>query len=215
MQHVIHRIAIAALGAGALSAQAQSLTELQGLGAGLVVAPDARSIVYLTYYNNSWELYRIRLDSISPGTPFLTSPASETGPAFSPDGRWIALASDQTGRDEVYVRSYPETSARVQISADGGTQATWSSDGKSIYYRAGTVMMAARLAVTPTLRVLSRDTVVKSMSQFVRGSGVGRTADIARDGRILGLLTNKDDYQLVVVPNWRVELEQRLAAANH
>ncbi len=90
----------------------------------------------------------------------------------------------------------------------------WSRDGKTVYYRAGTSEIDARLATSPSLRVLSRDTVVFRTGLFV-GSGTLTGTDISRDGRLLGLVTNKDDFQLVVVPNWRLELEKRLAAAKH
>ncbi len=73
-------------------------------------------------------------------------------------------------------------------------------------------MLAATISTSPTVRGVTRDTVVadtRSITPF--GSGLGY--QIARDGRFLGRLSNKDDYQLVVVPNWRSELEARLASA--
>jgi len=66
--------------------------------------------------------------------------------------------------------------------------------------------------MSPNVRVIARDTVLKEISGLVRG---GTTAgyDVTKDGRFLGLALKKDDYQLVVVPNWRTELHRRLAAA--
>jgi hypothetical protein len=72
--------------------------------------------------------------------------------------------------------------------------------------------MAAKLAMSPNARVIARDTVIKSTSALVGGIYVASYA-VAKDGRMLGLALNKDDYQLVVVPNWRAELEQRFAGA--
>jgi hypothetical protein len=72
--------------------------------------------------------------------------------------------------------------------------------------------MSAKITTSPNLRVIARDTVLKQTSSLVRGA-VTRGYDIAKDGRFLGLALNKDDYQLVVVPDWRVELQQRLAAS--
>ncbi|MEO8192848.1 MAG: protein kinase [Gemmatimonadales bacterium] len=190
---------------------ARKITDVRGLGAALSIAPDARSSLYVTYYNNTWDLYRVNFDSLSTGSPYLTSPANETMPMLSPDGRWVAIASDQSGRSEIYVRSYPDPSARLQISADGGNEPIWSNDGKTIYYRSGSTEIAARLATSPSLRVTSRDTVVTAIAS-INSSGVVRGTDLSREGRLLGLVTNKDDYGLVVVPNWRVELERRLAA---
>src|SRR4029078_838985 len=116
-------------------------------------------------------------NSINAGKPYLASAANETTPAISPDGRWAAVSSDQNGRGEVYVRPYPDPSSRVQISADGGYDPIWSKDGKTIYYRSGDVELAARLEVSPSLRVASRDTAMTAMNTTVR-SGVVRGLDM-------------------------------------
>ena len=177
----------------------------------VTVAPDGRSILYTTLNNNnSWDVFRARLDSTSVGVPYVSGRANETSPAFSPDGRWVALVSDESGRNEVYVRSYPNPSARVQISAGGGAEPVWSRDGTVLYYRSGATRLSVKLSTAPVVRVLSRDTAITQAGSVVRGGN--RTAyDISRDGRFLGLLSNREDYQLVVVPNWRTELEQRLS----
>ncbi len=190
------------------------VAKVEGLAEGLSVAPDGKSIVYLTYSKNSWDIFRAQLDPPASGSLYVGGPSAEIAPAISPDGRWVAMASDQTGTLQVYLRSYPDPSSRIQISASGGGEPMWSRDGKTVYYRAGTSEIAARLATSPSLRVLSRDTVVFRTGLFVGGGNLAET-DISRDGRLLGLVTNKDDFQLVVVPNWRVELEKRLAAARH
>ncbi len=192
----------------------EKVARVEGIAQGLSVAPDGKSIVYLAYSKNSWDLYRVQLDSAGSGSLYVGGPSDEISPTISPDGHWVAMVSNQTGADQVYLRSYPDPSSRIQISASGGGEPIWSRDGKTIYYRAGTSEIAARLATTPSLRVLSRDTVVFRTGLFI-GGGVMKGADISRDGRLLGLVTNKDDFQLVVVPNWRVELENRMAAARH
>ena len=74
--------------------------------------------------------------------PLFHSPASEGQPDLSPDGRWIAYRSDESGRDEVYVQRFPELGGRIKISTDGGTSPRWSADGAELYYRNGSAMMA-------------------------------------------------------------------------
>jgi eukaryotic-like serine/threonine-protein kinase len=183
------------------------------LTSAVVVAPDGRSMIYTTYSNNNtWDLFRVRLDPTPVIEPYLAGTANETSAAFSPDGRWVAMVSDESGRDEVYVRSYPNPSARVQISAGGGLEPVWSRDGTRLFYRSGRLRLSVKLSTTPTVRLLSRDTAMVQGGAILDG-GIRPGYDISRDGRILGLVSNKDDYQLVVVPNWRVELEQRLATA--
>jgi eukaryotic-like serine/threonine-protein kinase len=80
--------------------------------------------------------------------PFFASEAGEAYPTFSPDGNWLAYTSDQSGRQEVYVRPYPGPEPATQISGDGGRDVAWSPDGRQIYYfQPGGALMA--VDVTP------------------------------------------------------------------
>lgn len=83
-----------------------------------------------------------------PGKPtvFLNSPFAEMWPAFSPDGRWLAYTSNETGRNEIYVRPFPAGDGKWQVSSDGGSHPTWSKNGKEIFFRGqtiGKIMVAA------------------------------------------------------------------------
>jgi Tol biopolymer transport system component len=68
-------------------------------------------------------------------TPFLNSPFNERYPDFSPDGRWIAYTSDESNREEVYVRPFPGPGMKYLISSEGGREPLWAKDGKQLYYR--------------------------------------------------------------------------------
>jgi hypothetical protein len=70
--------------------------------------------------------------------------------------------------------------------------------------------MSAKLSMSPNARVIARDTALKQTAGLV-GGGLDAGYIVAKDGRFLSLVVKKDDYQLVAVPNWRAELEQRLA----
>ncbi len=72
----------------------------------------------------------------------LATPASETSPALSPNGRWLAFVSDATGRMEIYVTSFPTSGERFAISTDGGADPVWALDGSELYYRRGRAIMA-------------------------------------------------------------------------
>jgi hypothetical protein len=67
--------------------------------------------------------------------PFLKYRFDETCPEFSPDGRWIAYVSDESGRNEVYVQAFPDPGGKWQISNEGGVEPLWSRDGKQLFYR--------------------------------------------------------------------------------
>ena len=187
----------------------QRLFDGRNLTNGTVISPDGKSALITSYTDNSWDVYRISLDSISVVQRYLTARSNEVDPRFSPDGHWVSVTNDESGHDEVYARSFPDPSARVQISTGGGHEAVWAPDGKSIYYRTGRAMMSARLETSPTLRVLARDTVIPR--DPFNSAGFAGNADIMPDGRFVGLFSTRDDFQLVVVPNWRAEIEQRLS----
>jgi eukaryotic-like serine/threonine-protein kinase len=186
--------------------------DLQGRARGFAIAPDGKSVVYVTYFQNIYELRRVRLDSLSSDRPYTPDLSNGFAPQFSPDGKWVVISTEEASGTQVYVRSYPDASARVRISPVGGGEPVWSHDGKTVFYRSGTAEIAARLATTPTLRVVSQDTIISRLSA-VPNLGLVRSSDVSRDGRILGLVANKSDYQLVVVPNWRAELEAKMARA--
>ncbi len=164
---------------------------------------------------NTWDLRKVSVDSPTVRVPFLATTFNESGPSFSPDGRWVALTSDETGRPEIYVRSFPDPSARVQVSINGGLAARWARDGSALYYASGSSLMRARVSASPAFRVLSRDTVLRD---FVAPEAASFDAsfDPSRDGkRVLALVPSRDNFQLIVAPNWRTELRRRLVAAGH
>jgi Tol biopolymer transport system component len=72
-----------------------------------------------------------------PGKPSLLigGPSNETDAAFSPDGRWVAFQSDESGKNEVYVRAFPGAGARIRVSASGGLSPRWSPKGQKLFYR--------------------------------------------------------------------------------
>ena len=73
--------------------------------------------------------------------PALATPAFEREGRFGPGGRWLAYRSNATGRDEVYVKSYPADGGKWQISTDGGAQPMWGSNGRELFYKNGNRMM--------------------------------------------------------------------------
>ena len=193
--------------------QAEKLFETNDLAPTVVMSPDQKSLVYQAYDNNSWNLYRVTLDSARQAAPYLTMRnVNEMTPRFSPDGKWVALQADESGQMEVYVRSFPEPSSRVQVSVDGGLQPSWSKDGRSLYYRVGRSLLVARIELSPSFRVLGRDTVsTVAMAPFL---GFGSDYDVQRDGkRMVTLISNRDDYQLVVAPNWITEFREKVAGS--
>jgi WD40 repeat protein len=96
-------------------------------------SPDGR---YLVFAQNEeatgWDLWLLPLEGDRKPVPYLRTPFNESTAAISPDGRWLAYDSDETGAPEIYVRSFPEPGEKHRISTSGGTGAQWSRDGHEL-----------------------------------------------------------------------------------
>jgi len=98
-------------------------------------SPDGRNIIY-TDRNPStkWDLWILPVDGERDPVPFLVTPFSEINASFSPDGNLVAYASNESGRLEVYVTSFPDAGDRRRVSTDGGSLPYWRDDGNELFY---------------------------------------------------------------------------------
>ena len=130
-----------------------------------------------------------------PGKPvvFLNSPFSEARAAFSPDGRWLAYDSDESGRFEVYVRPFPGPGGKWQISTAGGSLPTWSRGRGEIIYLAegGRIIMAAPYTLEGASFRAEKPRVWSPGLVPLRGSG--RTFDLHPDGERVAVLKASGD----------------------
>ncbi|MGH9368036.1 MAG: hypothetical protein ACRD3M_10225, partial [Thermoanaerobaculia bacterium] len=95
--------------------------------------PDGKTLI-VTNTRRSIDIWSLPLRGDRKLVPVLTTEFAERGPELSPDGRWLAYGSDESGRFEVYVRRFPVSEEKWQISARGGSNPDWRGDGKEIYY---------------------------------------------------------------------------------
>jgi serine/threonine-protein kinase len=113
--------------------------------------------------------------------PLVDGPGGEGGVSTSPDGRWLAYASDESGQFEVYVRPYPGPGGKWQLSTEGGKGPIWSRDGREIFYTDGYRMMVVPVETEPTF---SPGTPRKLFEYgFMRAVGPYPDYDVAPDGR--------------------------------
>ena len=128
------------------------------------------------------------------------------GPRVSPDGRWIAYWSNESGRDEVYVRPFPRNGGVIQVSSGGGTEPVWSRDGRELFYRQDDKLIAATLTRGAQLSVSGRHLLFAD--RFVTDGGHAYY-DVSPDGRSFIFLKDpQPSAQLVVVLNWSEALAQ-------
>ena len=139
---------------------------------------------------------------------FLKTPASERSPAFSPDGRWIAYVTNESGHDEVYVQAFPGPGGRWQVSVDGGVEPMWAPNGRELFYRNGEKLMAVPIESTATS--IGAGTPALLFEKRYVLSGEGRYYDVAPDGQRFVMLkpvaTAGDS--LIVVQGFTRELER-------
>jgi WD40 repeat protein len=160
------------------------------------------------------DILTARLGADTVPTPFVASTANEVAASFSPDGRWIVFASDESGRYEVYVLPFPGPGPRIQISDSGGGQPIWGRDGRRIYYRSGQAMMAADLGGPANSLTVSNRRLLFRGYFFQPDPGLfAAVYDVSPDGRhfIMGRpLSNSNRSEIVVWKNWHEEVKQRL-----
>jgi dipeptidyl aminopeptidase/acylaminoacyl peptidase len=144
--------------------------------------------------------------------PLLVTPRNESWPMFSPDGRWIAYVSDESGRPQVYVRPYPGPGGKVTVSTDGGGEPVWSRDGRELFYRRGITMFSVPVETRPTFKAGTPRKLFE-----VRFNPAGQSGhphfDVSLDGQRFLMVRRDQDlvpHQLNVILNWSEELKVRV-----
>jgi serine/threonine-protein kinase len=175
------------------------------------VSPDNQWVIYRTAPGAKYprDILAVRLAGDRAVTPLVTGPNTESLPRLSPDGKWLAYQSNESGRFEIYVRPFPASGARVQVSDVGGTEAIWGPDGRSLYYR-GALGEVVHVAVTTgaSFSIGARKTVLTG--DYLTDSSHPNW-DVGRDGRFLMLKRAGAESQTVVVHNWARELREKTA----
>ena len=146
---------------------------------------------------------------------FANSEAQEMYSALSPNGRWLAYTSDESGEFEVYVRPYPAAPGQWQVSSDGGGIPRWSADSRELFYRTESGIMV--VAVDPTTPTFTYDRAEELFRGSFRGGRAGVLVDrepfadydVTADGQRFAMFpgpSDDDQDRVILVVNWFEEL---------
>jgi hypothetical protein len=140
---------------------------------------------------------------------------SESAATFSPDGRWIAYTSDESGRQEVMIAAFPGPGPRRPVSTGGAESAAFAADGKTLFYRSDNHVWAAALTTDPALSV-GRPYPAFQLPTFPGNTGLPNWSIDSKGERVLALkyvgeVTSPGDVQVIV--NWFESLRRAATAS--
>jgi len=181
-------------------------------------SPDGHAIAYTAITPELGSHIMVEsLEGDHESRPFVDTKAPAGSPKFSPDGRWLAYCSNESGKAQVYVQAFPGPGAKIQVSNDGGTDPVWKRAGGELYFRNGDKMMAVAVSTTPTFtagrpQMLWEGHYSHGMSTSCGPPGAtSSNYDVTADGR--RFLMVKDEAadtavskQIVVVLGWADEV---------
>jgi len=168
---------------------------------------------FLTYYRTDpktgLDIWVLPLDGDRKPFPVLHAEFNESQPQFSPDGRWVAYVSDETGTPQIYVQSFPMLTGKWQISTDGGTQPRWRRDGKELFYLALDRKLTA-VTVMPGA-TFEADTPRALFETTLPVSAFRQTYSVSADGQrfLLNAPLETTASPMMVVLNWPALLLKR------
>jgi Tol biopolymer transport system component/tRNA A-37 threonylcarbamoyl transferase component Bud32 len=143
---------------------------------------------------------------------FLQTNYDNWGAVFSPDGRWIAYTSNESGRSEVFVRPYPGPGGKWQVSTEGGEEPRWAKSGRELFYRNGTNWMSARVQTSTDFAAQKPEVMFEG--NFVNVLGI--EYDVAPDGNHFIMIQADEPKspptELNVIVNWFELLNRQIAA---
>ncbi len=177
-------------------------------------SPDREWLVYRTNVNltGSGDIRAVRPGRDSVPTEIVATPAQELAHNLSPDGRWLAYSSNETGRHEVYVVPFPNSGdGKWKVSSEGGSSPVWSRDGRELFYASDQGMVAVSVQLSPTF-AFGASQILFPADGFSILAFLDAPFDVAPDGRLLvwRYLSEAQPGPMVYVQNLTTLLEERV-----
>jgi hypothetical protein len=173
------------------------------------VSRDGRYLACMLSTSGSWDAIAVPLGG-GDVVPIAASKFSETRPHFSPDGRWVAYDSDQSGLNQAYVQAFPGPGAPVQISSQGGGNPTWSADGTQLFYRSNSQDLMVADVKTGARFEAGPSRVMFSFPIVLANASVGRYAPSPDGQRFVfcSPLPSQSGWLPTAVVGWSGALEK-------
>jgi serine/threonine-protein kinase len=171
---------------------------------GAVTADRSTLLFYRSSPETSFDIFVAPLADPTHATALLKTPAYEAGARLSIDGRWMVYVSNESGRNEVYVRPFQGADRRWQVSTDGGSQPAWNPTGNEVFYRIGDRMMSVALTAAGNELQISAPRQLFSR-QYAYGAGITiANYDVSKDGQRFVMVKNDTTMagRLQVILNW-------------
>jgi serine/threonine protein kinase len=178
------------------------------------IAPDGDTLLINRQTDKtSQDIYVISLRGGSPPKPVVSTPGFDGGAQFSPDGRWMAYVSDESGQMQVYIRPFPAPDRKWQVSTEGGTVPVWNRNGRELFYRTGNKMMAVDVQTAGDVSLSAPRLLFDQPYAFGSTITIGNY-DVHPDGqRFLMVKDEPSAGRLNVVLNWFEELKRLVPTA--
>jgi Tol biopolymer transport system component len=194
------------------SAPAQPVLKTENWALPGSATPDGRYLAFAQLEAaTGWDVWSLELPG-AVARPFLQTAFAESYAAFDPSGRYLAYVSSESGRADVYLRPFPGPGAKWSISSGGGTEPVWSRDGRELFYRQGTRIMAVPVRGGPSPSVGTARLLFEG--RFEPGINGFPDYDVSPDGQRFLMVENPDPppppARLVVAPGWLEELRARV-----
>ncbi len=181
-------------------------------GAPLTFSPAGDLITTVQYTLQQPDIWLYPFERSLKAQVFLQTPFYEGFAAFSPDGRWIAYTSDESGRWEIYVRPYPGPGGKKRVSIDGGEESRWSQNGEELFFRFGNKWMVSKTR-------LGEDFSADTPRVLFEGPYInipGYSYDVSPDGQRFLVVEGPEQelavHQIQVITNWFEELKRLVPA---
>lgn len=159
-----------------------------------------------------WELWALPLNGDKEPFPFLQEKFDVGGGQFSPDGRWVAYLSNESGHSEIFVRSFPGRGGQRQVSVGGGNHPRWRHDGKELFYIApDRRLMAVAIRSTPTGQALDVAVPVPLFTTAIDDSGRAKPQYVVdRSGQrfLMSVPADASASPITIVQNWMAGLKK-------